>query len=106
MYHAAMPKLLSDRWNQPRLCFGTLKFPMALFLLLYGASLFAQTLEITLVDGRNGRPMVGRSSYVNVWVGRDRKEAIAIPTDRNGIARLQLTILFVRPLMWLEKLKQ
>jgi hypothetical protein len=54
-------------------------------------SLAAQTLEIKLVDGRNGRPMVGASSYVNVWVGRKRKEAIAIPTDDKGVARLQLT---------------
>jgi hypothetical protein len=65
---------------------------MSLFLFLYGASLSAQTLEITLVDGRNGRPMVGASSYVNVWVGTERKEAIAIPTDGNGVARLQLTL--------------
>ncbi len=68
------------------------KFLMPLFLILYGASLSAQTLEITLADGRNGRPMVGASSYVNVWVGTDRKEAIAIPTDGNGVARLQLTL--------------
>jgi hypothetical protein len=55
-------------------------------------SLAAQTLEIKLVDGRNGRPMVGTSAYVNVWVGRERKEAIAILTDDKGIARLQLTL--------------
>jgi len=55
-------------------------------------SLAAQTLEIKLVDGRNGRPMVGTSAYVNVWVGGERKEAIAIPTDDNGVARLQLTL--------------
>jgi hypothetical protein len=29
---------------------------------------------------------------VNVWVGIERKEAIAIPTDGNGVARLQLTL--------------
>ncbi len=67
-------------------------FIMLLFLILRGASLCAQTLEISLVDGRNGRPMVGASSYVNAWVGTERKEAIAIPTDRNGVARLQLTL--------------
>lgn len=78
--------------NQPFLCFGIFKFLMSLFLILYGASLSAQTLEITLVDGRNGRPMVGASSYVNVWVGTERKEAIAIPIDGNGVARLQLTL--------------
>lgn len=78
--------------NQPLLCFGIVKFIMSLFLFLYGASLSAQTLEIKLVDGRNGRAMVGASSYVNVWVGTEREEAIAIPTDGNGVARLQLTL--------------
>ncbi len=74
-------------------CVGRIvKFLMSLFLILYGASLSAQKLEITLVDGRNGRPMVGASSYVNVWVGTERKEAIAIPTDGKGVARLQLTL--------------
>lgn len=62
------------------------------FLILPGMSLFAQTIEIKLVDGRNGRPMVGASSYVNVWVGGEHKEAIAIPTDKKGVARLQLTL--------------
>lgn len=78
--------------DRPLLCFGILKFLMSLFLILPGVSLSAQTLEITLVDGRNGHPMVGTSSYVNVWVGTERKEAIAIPTDGKGVARLQLTL--------------
>lgn len=29
---------------------------------------------------------------MNVWVGKERKEAIAIPTDDSGVARLQLTL--------------
>jgi hypothetical protein len=78
--------------NQSLLCFGVVKFLMSLFLILYGASLPAQTLEIRLLDGRDGRPMIGASSYVNVWVGTERKEAIAIPADENGVARLQLTL--------------
>jgi hypothetical protein len=78
--------------NQTRLCYGMTKILTLLSLILYGASLSAQTLEITLVDGRNGRPMVGTSSYVNVWVGIERQEAIAIPTDGNGVARLHLTL--------------
>jgi hypothetical protein len=36
--------------------------------------------------------MVGASSYVNAWVGTERKKAITIPTDGEGIARLQLTL--------------
>jgi hypothetical protein len=78
--------------NQSSLYFGAIKFLVSLFLILHGTSLSAQTLEITLVDGRNGRPMVGPSSYVNVWVGTERKEAIVIPTDANGVARLRLTL--------------
>jgi len=64
---------------------------ISLCLILPGVSVSAQTIEITLLDGRNGHPMVGASSYVNVWVGTERKKAITIPTDGKGIARLQLT---------------
>lgn len=73
-------------------CLRPLKLFVLLFLALPGVSLVAQTLEIKLVDGRNGRPMVGASSYVNVWVGTQRKQAIAIPADEKGIARIQLTL--------------
>jgi hypothetical protein len=78
--------------NQPLLCFGILKLLMSLCLVLPEVSLSAQTLEIALVDGRNGRAMVGSSSYVNVWVGTGRKEAIVIPSDGKGVARLRLTL--------------
>jgi hypothetical protein len=78
--------------KKPLHCLGLLKSFVLLFLTLPGASLFAQTLEIKLVDGRNGRPMVSASSYVNVWVGTQRKEAIVIPTDGKGVARIQLTL--------------
>jgi hypothetical protein len=30
-------------------------------------------------------------SHVNVWVGNKQKKAMAIPTDKDGIARLRLT---------------
>ena len=65
---------------------------VTVLLTMPAMSLAAQTLEINLVDGRTVRPMVGTSAYVNVWVGGERKEAIAIPTDDNGVARLQLTL--------------
>lgn len=77
--------------DKPFVCYGILKFLVLFFLISCGMSLSAQTLEIKLVDGRNGHPMVGTSAYVNVWVGTERKEAIAIPTDGEGVARLQLT---------------
>jgi hypothetical protein len=63
-----------------------------LVLLVFGSSgtvLCAQTIEIKLVDGRNGRPIAG--TCVNVWVGNERKEAMAIPVDNNGVALLRLT---------------
>jgi hypothetical protein len=79
------------RRNQLSLCFCILNYLVSFLIVLPAMSLSAQTLEIRLVDGRNGRPMVGASSYVNVWVGEERKEAIVIPTDGSGVARLLLT---------------
>ena len=78
--------------RQVSFCFGFFNFLATVLLILSATSLSAQTIEIKLVDGRNGHPMVGASSYVNVWVGGERKEAIAIPMDDNGVARLQLTL--------------
>jgi hypothetical protein len=77
--------------RQVSFCFGFLNFLVTGLLILPAMSLSAQTIEIKLVDGRNGRPIVGLASYVNVWVGGERKEAIAIPTDKKGVARLKLT---------------
>lgn len=78
--------------RQGSLCFGFLNVFVTVLLILPAMSLSAQTIEIKLVHGRTGHPMVGASSYVNVWVGGERKEAIAIPTDEKGVARLQLTM--------------
>ena len=78
--------------RQVSFCFRWLNLLVTVLLTMPAMSLAAQTLEIKLVDGRNGRSMVGTSAYVNVWVGGERKEAIAIPTDDNGVARLQLTL--------------
>ncbi|HEY1528927.1 MAG TPA: hypothetical protein VGH51_22110 [Candidatus Angelobacter sp.] len=64
-----------------------------LALLLTFSSAFAlvsaQTIEVKLIDGRNGHPIA--NTCVNVWVGRQQKDALAIPTDKDGVARLQLT---------------
>lgn len=49
----------------------------------------AQTVDIKLVNGRNGLPMA--RTCINVWLGDERKQAMAIPTDSNGVARLRLT---------------
>ncbi len=80
-------------YRTPRiLSFGVIKLFTLLCLIFYVASLSAQTLEIVLLNGRNGRPIVGSSSHVNVWVGTKRKEAIVVPTDGKGVVRLQLTL--------------
>lgn len=78
--------------RQVSFCLGLLNLLVTVLLTMSAIPLAAQTIEIKLVDGRNGRPIVGTSSYVNVWVGSERKEAIAIPTDDKGVARLQLTL--------------
>ena len=54
-----------------------------------GTVLHAQTVQIKLVNGRNGLPMA--STCVNVWVGNERKTAMVIPTNENGIALVRLT---------------
>jgi hypothetical protein len=66
-------------------------FVIALHTLLC-IPLFAQQIEIKLVDGRNGHPMQGTGSHLNVWVGTERKDAIVIPTEKDGTARIELTI--------------
>jgi hypothetical protein len=60
---------------------------------LFVTTLRAQTLEIKLVNGQNGRPIVSRCIYV--WVG-DRSNPRSGPlleteTDKNGSAVLRLT---------------
>jgi len=40
---------------------GWLNLLVTVLLVMPAMSLAAQTLEITLVDGRNGRPMIGTS---------------------------------------------
>ena len=54
-----------------------------------GATGNAQTLRVKLLDGRSGKPIA--KGGVNVWVGDNRKAAVPIPGDRNGIAKLNLT---------------
>lgn len=62
---------------------------VALVLGSSGTILGAQSIRIKLVNGKNGVPMAG--ACVNVWVGNKRKDAMAIPTDKIGIAKLRLT---------------
>jgi hypothetical protein len=76
-----------------RLFFGNVLQLLVAALALYssGTALCAQTIEIKLVNGRNGRPIAASCVNVGVGVGNERKKTIAIPTDKDGIARLRLT---------------
>jgi hypothetical protein len=67
----------------------SVQYLLLLLLTTFAALLEAQTVTIKLVDGRSGRPMA--QSHVNVWVGNERKMAMAVLTDEHGIARLRLT---------------
>src|SRR6266571_8635893 len=60
-----------------------------IFLSAGWTGLYAQSIRIALVDGRTGRPMA--NSFVNTWVGTERKDAMSIPTDQDGVAGLFLT---------------
>lgn len=62
---------------------------LLLFTFSSAFTLSAQTIEVKLIDGRNGHPIA--NSCVNVWVGNEQKDALAIPTDKDGVARLRLT---------------
>ena len=60
-------------------------------VLLLGSSakpVRAQIIRIEVVNGKTGRPLAG--TCVNVWVGSQRKAAMAIPTDAGGVASLRL----------------
>lgn len=54
-----------------------------------GKTLGAQAVKIKLVNGKSGRPIA--NTCVNTWVGTARKDAMAIPTDKDGVAWLYLT---------------
>ena len=54
-----------------------------------GLTLNAQTIRVKLLNGKNGHPLAGKC--VNVWVGSGRKEAMALPTNQDGVASLELT---------------
>lgn len=77
--------------------FGSISSPFRSFVILLvllisgscGGALRAQNIRIKLVNGRNGRAMTRRC--VNVWVGHERKDAMAIPFDKDGFASLRLT---------------
>ena len=49
----------------------------------------AQTIKIKLVNAKSGQPIA--NTCVNTWVGTERIEAMAIPTDNDGFAWLYLT---------------
>jgi hypothetical protein len=54
-----------------------------------GKVLCAQTINIKLVNGKTGRAIA--NTCVNIWVGTERKDAMLIQTDEDGVASLRLT---------------
>ena len=54
-----------------------------------GTALHAQTIKVKLVNGKSGQPIA--KTCVNTWVGTERRDAMAIPLDNDGIAWLYLT---------------
>lgn len=62
------------------------KIRFVLFALVATAGVIgnAQTLRVRLLNGSSGRPIA--NSYVNVWVGDQRKQAVSVPIDSNGNA--------------------
>ena len=56
---------------------------------LTGARGDAQTLNVRLLNGSNGK-FIG-NTYVNVWVGDQRKDAVPVPINSNGDGALSLT---------------
>jgi hypothetical protein len=76
---------------QPRLA-GVLPLGLLLLFVSFAMTLRAQTMEIKVVNGRNGQPI--RDKCMNVWVG-DRSSPRSGPlletqTDTNGVIRLRL----------------
>lgn len=65
------------------------RLSLLLSVSFFGGFLSAQTLEVKLINGRNGHAVA--NTCVNVWVGDERKDPLTIPVDANGIGRLSLT---------------
>lgn len=67
------------------------KFRFVLLALVAAAGAIgnAQKLRIKLLNGSSGKPIP--NTYVNVWVGDQRKEAVPVPIDGSGNAVLMLT---------------
>lgn len=85
-----MPMIATKDCLTIRLFRSSLQGLFLLFIFCsYGTALHAQTIRIKLVNGRTGRSEAG--TCVNVWVGNERKSALAIPTDNDGVASLRLT---------------
>jgi hypothetical protein len=68
---------------------SAIQLVVLLVLAASGNGLCAQTIRIKLLNGKTGRAI--GATCVNTWVGTERKQAMAIPTDKDGVASLRLT---------------
>jgi hypothetical protein len=64
-------------------------FLVILVMGLFAPAAKAQEIRIKVVDGQNGR--IKTDECVNVWVGKNTVVAMAIHTDKDGVATLHLT---------------
>lgn len=69
--------------------FPAKKFLTLLLVALCAGALRAQTIQIKVVNGKNGRPVAG--VCVGLWNRKDTQLPVYIPTDKDGIARVRLT---------------
>lgn len=86
--------LVATSENKGREKFFVMGFRCAGFLAVFlvvscVTALRAQTIQIKLVDGKTGRSVP--DACVGVWMKKDTRMAVDIPTDKNGVARLRLT---------------
>lgn len=82
-----------NRHTGPFAALFTFSLSVLLVFALSGTAVRAQTVELKIVNGRNGHPVADRCMYV--WVG-DRSNPSSGPllgtqTDKEGIIRLRLT---------------
>ena len=65
-----------------------IRFVLLALVATAGAIGNAQTLRVRMLNGSSGKPIA--NSYVNVWVGDQRKQAVPVPIDGSGNAVLML----------------
>jgi hypothetical protein len=77
---------IRERWLQK---VGITLIVLANAGILSSAPASVEPLKIRVVDGRNGKPITNET--VQVWINRKEGDALQLPTDKEGIARLDVS---------------